>query len=50
MVDEKEFFEEADKLPGRSEIIDAQLTRTLKENRDELMQLYAKLIANHIST
>ena len=47
MVDEKEFFDRADKpYQADTEIIDAQLTRTLKENRDELMQLYAKLIAN----
>tara|TARA_B100000900_G_scaffold267070_1_gene228021 strand:+ start:290 stop:766 length:477 start_codon:yes stop_codon:yes gene_type:complete len=47
MVDEKEFFEQADEsYVADTEIIDAQLIRTLKINRDELMQLYAKLIAN----
>tara|TARA_B100000131_G_scaffold254763_1_gene249169 strand:- start:11685 stop:12158 length:474 start_codon:yes stop_codon:yes gene_type:complete len=47
MVDEKEFFEKADNsYRGETEIIDPELIRTLKVNRDELMQLYAKLIAN----
>ena len=47
MVDEKEFFEKADNsYQGDTEIIDPELIRTLKVNRDELMQLYAKLIAN----
>lgn len=47
MVDEKEFFEQADNsYVSKTDIIDAELIRTLKVNRDELMQLYAKLIAN----
>ena len=47
MVDEKEFFEKADNsYQGDTEIIDPELIRTLKVNRDELMHLYAKLIAN----
>jgi len=47
MVDEKEFFEQADNsYQSDVEIISPELTRTLKMNRDELMQLYAKLIAN----
>ena len=47
MVDEKEFFEQADNsYVSETDIIDAELIRTLKVNRDELMQLYAKLIAN----
>ena len=47
MVDEKEFFDKADNsYKSDVEIIDPELIRTLKVNRDELMQLYAKLIAN----
>ena len=47
MVDEKEFFEQANKsYTPDTDIIDPQLISTLKVNRDELMQLYAKLIAN----
>jgi len=47
MVDEKEFFEQANKsYTPETDIIDPQLISTLKVNRDELMQLHAKLIAN----
>ena len=47
MVDEKEFFEDATKVYTPDvDIIDPQLIATLKVNRDELVQLYAKLIAN----
>lgn len=48
MVDEKEFFAQADegKYTGPDEVIDPALVNALKTNRDELMQLYAKLILN----
>ena len=47
MVDEKEFFDKADNsYKSDVEIIAPELIRPLKLNRDELMQLYAKLIAN----
>ena len=47
MVDEEEFFEDATKVYTPDvDIIDPQLIATLKVNRDELVQLYAKLIAN----
>lgn len=47
MVDEKEFFAQAnDSYTPPADVIDPSLVRQLKENRDELMQLYAKLILN----
>lgn len=48
MVDEKEFFDKADKSYTRPdvEVIDPELIRILKANRDTLMQLYSQLIAN----
>tara|TARA_B100001250_G_C19743572_1_gene764184 strand:- start:356 stop:832 length:477 start_codon:yes stop_codon:yes gene_type:complete len=47
MVDEKEFFDKADNSYSPDvDIIDPQLIATLKVNRDELVQMYAKLIAN----
>lgn len=42
MVDEKEFFEQAEVV----DVIDKDMTAQLKSQRDEVMQLYAKLIAN----
>jgi len=42
MVDEKEFFEQAEVV----DIVDKDMTAQLKSQRDEVMQLYAKLIAN----
>jgi len=47
LVDEEEFFAEADKVyTPDTDIIDPALIATLKKNRDELMQIHAKLIAN----
>ena len=47
MVDEKEFFAQADdSYSADTEIISADLVRTLKQNRDEMLTIYAKLIAN----
>ena len=47
MVDEKEFFAQADdSYSTDTEIISADLIRTLKQNRDEMLTIYAKLIAN----
>lgn len=46
MVDEKEFFDTDKGYEPRTEIISADLTRVLKENRDEMTRIYAKLIAN----
>ena len=42
MVDEKEFFEQAEVV----DIVDKDMTAQLKSQRDEVMGLYAKLIAN----
>ena len=42
MVDEKEFFEEVEVV----DIVDKDMTAQIKAQRDEVMQLYAKLIAN----
>lgn len=42
MVDEEEFFEQAEVV----DVIDKGMTAQLKAQRDEVMQLYAKLIAN----
>jgi len=47
-VDEKEFFERGDKdyvNPGM-DIVDPELIKSLKVNRDEFVQMYAQLIAN----
>lgn len=46
MVDEEEFFDTGKGYQQDAEIISADLTRVLKENRDEMMRIYAKLIAN----
>lgn len=46
MVDEKEFFDTGKGYQPNTEIISADLTRVLKENRDEMTRIYAKLIAN----
>ena len=46
MVDEKEFFNTDKGYEPNTEIISADLTRVLKENRDEMTRIYAKLIAN----
>lgn len=47
MVDEKEFFDTESKgYEADTEIISVDLTRVLKENRDEMTRIYAKLIAN----
>ena len=48
VTDEKEFFEKSTKdyVHVDPEIIDPELIRALKVNRDDLFQLYAKLIAN----
>ena len=43
---EKEFFAKDDYSHAEAEIIDPNLVNLLKVNRDEFMQLYAKLIAN----
>ena len=45
-VDEKEFFAKDEYSHAEPEIIDPNLVNLLKVNRDEFMQLYAKLIAN----
>ena len=42
MVDEKEFFEQAEVV----DIVDSDVTAKLKGYRDEINKLYAKLIAN----
>ena len=42
MVDEKEFFEQAEVV----DIVDPDVTAKLKGYRDEINKLYAKLIAN----
>ena len=42
MVDEKEFFEQAEVV----DIVSSDVTAKLKEYRDEINKLYAKLIAN----
>jgi hypothetical protein len=50
MNDEEEFFEVVD--DGKSEVIDVEdivhpeLIKKLKDNRDEMMQIYAKVILN----
>lgn len=46
MVDEKEFFATETATEQSTDIVSADLTRVLKENRDEMMRIYAKLIAN----
>jgi hypothetical protein len=46
LVDEEEFFDTGKGYQQDAEIISADLTRVLKENRDEMMRIYAKLIAN----
>ena len=47
MVDEEEFFDTTDEgYQPNTEVISADLTRVLKENRDEMTRIYAKLIAN----
>lgn len=46
MVDEEQFFDTGKGYQQDAEIISADLTRVLKENRDEMMRIYAKLIAN----
>lgn len=45
-VDEKEFFAKDEYTNVDPEIIDPNLINLLKTNRDEFVQLYAKLIAN----
>ena len=45
MVTEDEFFAEAD-APVSSDIVPAELVATLKQQRDEVNTLYAKLIMN----
>lgn len=42
MVDEKEFYENADAV----DVVGKEMTAQLKSQRDEVMKLYAKLIAN----
>lgn len=48
MVDEKEFFAAADKAADETtaEVVHPDLIRKLKDNRDEMMQIYAKVIMN----
>jgi hypothetical protein len=46
LVDEEDFFDTGKGYQQDTEIISADLTRVLKENRDEMMRIYAKLIAN----
>ena len=46
VVDEKEFFAKDEDTHLDTEIIDPNLVNLLKVNRDEFVQLYAKLIAN----
>ena len=47
MVDEEEFFSQGDSdYSNNTEIVSIDLTRGLKQNRDEMMTIYAKLIAN----
>jgi hypothetical protein len=46
VVDEKEFFAKDEYTHAEAEIIDPNLVNLLKVNRDEFVQLYAKLIAN----
>ena len=45
MVDEKEFFEKAEAVDV-VDVVDKDMTAQLKAQRDEVLQLYAKLIAN----
>jgi len=42
MVDEKEFYENAEAV----DVVGKEMTAQLKSQRDEVMKLYAKLIAN----
>ena len=42
MVDEKEFYENAEVV----DVVGKEMTAQLKSQRDEIMALYAKLIAN----
>ena len=42
MVDEKEFYKDVEVV----DVVDKDMVAQLKAQRDELMQLYAKLIAN----
>ncbi len=42
MVDEKEFYENAEVV----DVVGKEMTAQLKSQRDEIMKLYAKLIAN----
>ena len=47
MVDEEEFFSQGNSdYANNTEIVSIDLTRVLKQNRDEMMTIYAKLIAN----
>tara|TARA_B100000963_G_scaffold362053_2_gene402770 strand:- start:4485 stop:4973 length:489 start_codon:yes stop_codon:yes gene_type:complete len=47
VVDEEEFFSQGDSdYANNTEIVSIDLTRVLKQNRDEMMTIYAKLIAN----
>ena len=47
MVDEEEFFSQGNSdYANNTEIVSVDLTRVLKQNRDEMMTIYAKLIAN----
>ena len=47
MVDEEEFFSQGSSdYANETEIVSVDLTRVLKQNRDEMMTIYAKLIAN----
>ena len=47
MVDEEEFFSQGSSdYANDTEIVSVDLTRVLKQNRDEMMTIYAKLIAN----
>ncbi len=46
MVSEDEFFRVNDTPEAGVDIVPAELTQKLKDNRDDLVSLYAKLIAN----
>ena len=46
MTDEEEFFDTVDNSAEKTEVIPPELTSGLKNNRDDMMQLYAKMILN----
>ena len=46
MTEEEEFFDTKNEGSGEAQVVPPELTKALKDNKDDMMQLYSKMIMN----